>query len=298
MPVTWTTIRDSLTTAVSSALASDKAAAIALRDRINTLGAAYDAAVAAGTFQPASGATVAFVSAAQRSTAWSAALRAVQRAEEFIPGAQQVFAPTDPFTYAGTGVTAAAAGFYLTRTGEVSTAYTGFQVQARFGGEAGHQVSARFTLTGGPDGGRGLEEYFNGRLIRTVGFSRGENYQVKAFGHLVTATAQFLPTADMPSPVALTGGAGDDPAALAYRATLATARVNSVINASTTPAATANAARTTLARLTTLLGELQTSFSGGNAPAVSAAPATAPTALELQLAAALDEATALLSYLS
>ena len=84
----------------------------------------------------------------------------------------------------------------------------------------------------------------------------------------------------------------------AYRAALASARVNSVINASTTPAATASAARTTLARLTTLLNELQTSFSGGNAPASSAAPATVPTALELQLAAALDEATALLSYLS
>lgn len=298
MAVTWTTVRDSLATASTTALASDKAAALALRDRINALGAAYDAAVAAGAFQPASGATVASVTGAQRSTAWGAALRAVQRAEEFIPGAQQVFAPTDPFTFAGTSVTPAVAGLYLTRAGEVSTAYAEVRIQARFAGEAGNQVSARYTLTGGPDGSRGLEEYFNGRLVRTVGFSRGENYQVKAFGHFVTATAQQLPTADMASPRALTGGAGDDPAALAYRATLATARVNGVISASTTPAATASAARTTLARLTTLLNELQTAFSGGNAPAYSAAPATVPTALELQLAAALDEAAALLSYLS
>lgn len=176
---------------------------------------------------------MASVSAAQRSTAWGAALRAVPRAEEFIPG--------------------------------------------------------------GPDGGRGLEEYFNGRLVRTVGFSRGENFQVRAFGYFITATAQQLPTADMASPSGLTGGAGDSPAALAYRPALASARVNGVINASTTPAATANAARTTLARLDTLLNELQTAFNGGNAPAISAAPAPVPTALELQLAAALDEATALLS---
>lgn len=200
----------------------------------------------------------------------------------------------DPFTFAGTGVTPAVAGLYLTRTAEVSTAYTGFQVQARFAGEAGNQVSVRFTLTGGPDGSRGLEEYFNGRLVRTVGFSRGENWQVKAFGHFITATTQQLPTADMASPRALTGGAGDDPAALAYRASLASARVNGIISAPTTPAATANAARTTLARLTTLLNDLQTAFSGGNAPASSAAPATVPTALEMQLAAALDEGTALL----
>jgi len=218
--------------------------------------------------------------------------------EEFIPGAQQVFAPTDPLTFAGTGVTPATAGLYLARTGEFSTAYTGFRIVAKFPGVAGNSIAARVTLTGGPDGGRGLEEYFNGRLIRTVRFSRGDNHQVQAFGHLVTATTRWFPTADMPVAVALAGGAGDDPAAMALRVTLATARVNSVINASTTPAATASAARTTLARLDPLLSELQTAFSGGNAPASTAAPATVPTALELQLAAALDEGNALLSYLS
>jgi hypothetical protein len=118
---------------------------------------------------------------------------------------------------------------------------------------------------------------------------------VKAFGHLIDATAQWLPTADMPSPVALAGGAGDDPSAMALRAALAKGRAAAVING--TNPTTAATARTAVARLDALLNELQTAFSGGNAPAPSAAPATVPTALELQLGAALDEGRALLSYL-
>jgi hypothetical protein len=295
MAVTWTGVRDSLTTAATTALASDKAAALTLRDRLNSLGAAYDAAVAAGTFQPSSAPTAAAIGGAQRANAWAASLRAVARLEDLIPPASRVFISSDPFSFDGTGVAAAAAGLYVDRNGVASANYTGFRVVAKFGGVAGHGISVRFTLTGGPDGGRGLEERFNGRLIRTVGFGRGENGQVKAFGHLIDATAQWLPTADMPSPVALAGGAGDDPSAMALRAALAKGRAAAVING--TNPTTAATARTAVARLDALLNELQTAFSGGNAPAPSAAPATVPTALELQLGAALDEGRALLSYL-
>ena len=295
MPVTWTGVRDSLTTAATAALAGDKAAALTLRDRLNTLGAAYDAAVAAGTFEPSIMGSAVTIGGEQREKAWAAALRAVARLEDLNPPASRVFISSDPLAFAGTSVDPQVAGLYVDRNGAASANYSGLRIGAKFSGVAGHGISVRFTLTGGPDGGRGLEEYFNGRLIRTVGFSRGENFQAKAFGHLIEANATALPVADMPSPVALVGGAGDSPSAMVLRATLAKGRAAAVING-TNPTAAATA-RATVTRLDALLNDLNNAFSGGNAPASSAAPSTVPTALELQLGAALDEGRALLSYL-
>lgn len=56
------------------------------------------------------------------------------------------------------------------------------------------------------------------------------------------------------------------------------------------------AASTTAARVEALVNDLQRAFNG-TAPASNAAPATEPTDLERQLAAALDEGRALLTYL-
>lgn len=299
MAVTWTTVRDSLTAAAPAALGNDKGAALSLRDRIAALGARYDAAVAAGTFAPSSAGTGVGVASSQRFTAWDAALRAVQRMESFIPGAQQVWAPTDGFDYSGASVQPTTAVLCVGRDGTVSERYTGFGIRAAFNGAAGNAVSVRFRKAGDGVERATVEGYLGARLVESVGFSRdGVNqWSASARGRLfVTDQTTSLPNASMASAVALRGGVGDDPNALAYRATTSRARANGVILGPSTDPTTRAAASTTAARVEALVNDLQRAFNG-TAPASNAAPATEPTDLERQLAAALDEGRALLTYL-
>ena len=263
MTLAWSTPRDALTVALATAAQGDRDAVVALRDSLTDYGAAYDAAIAAGTLSPAAGTTLATITTAQRTAALAALQRAVRSAEQ-VAGAS-MFTPwryTDAFTSAGETPTANAAA-----SGD------GLRVVALTPGADGNRVSVRLSRAG--DYLTATERY-DGRdgtgAVARLGAAGGETLT------LVLARVAV----DSPHRVAvgttvlsLAGGTGGTTAATLARARAALGHLDA------SAAVTINAAR---------LDELIATVEAD-------APDDGPRTLERSLASAMDDATALLAYL-
>lgn len=266
MTLAWSTPRDALTVALATAAQGDRDAVVALRDSLTDYGAAYDAAIAAGTLSPAAGTTLATITTAQRTAALAALQRAVRSAEQ-VAGAS-MFTPwryTDAFTSAGETPTANAAA-----SGD------GLRVVALTPGADGNRVSVRLSRAG--DYLTATERY-DGRdgtgAVARLGAAGGETLT------LVLARVAV----DSPHRVAvgttvlsLAGGTGGTTAATLARARAARAALGHL---DASAAVTINAAR---------LDELIATVEAD-------APDDGPRTLERSLASAMDDATALLAYL-
>lgn len=297
MSITWTTTRDALTAALASAASGDRGAIIEARDALSSLGARYDAAVAAGELaalaSASPGSAVAAVVAWQ-STGAAGALDHACRYLESLPGvdAGTFYLPAESLDATAADATprAAALNWYLTvgawtsSTGESARAPT-LRVESLIPGAEGNRLAVRLYRDAGVPS---VEVLYRGRSVRTrVGIGRDGLIDAVVTG-LVTIAGSFR-APDLfalgAGAVSLGGGTGGLREAALHRADLATEAGRAVLSRTGASAPT-TAQRASLelavARVTALRG-----FAGG-----------AGASLERELAGALDAAARLLSYLA
>lgn len=311
MALAWTATRDALTTAIASAANPDRAAAVAARDRLASLGARYDASIAAGTLAPIPSSPAAGVATAaalaDQFTATRAALERATRYLESLPGVSSLtpFRSTDAFTPTGDvapvdaslGWRRVGASTWEHFTGPTPNGtYAHFRVTSKVPGAEGNDVAARFTTY---DGRTVLETTYGGRTVDYIdaGSSYGGSPSGPRSGALVTLQSSgFMPPPELlgGSPINLGGGSGGARQAIELRASLALAAARELLNRAEGAGAPTAAAREAL---TVAVGGVE-GLRGALSTTASEAPAAPPMAVELALADALDDAARLLSYLA
>lgn len=280
MTLAWSATRDALASALLTAPQGDRVAVRAALDALNTLGARYDAAIAAGDLAPQSGTTLATITEAQRAAALAALQRSTRAAEQ-LPGvgAFTPFVPGDPF---GTGDGSARVDATVSALGITAT--------SRVPGAAGNLVS--LVLWRDAEGLRVTVRYDGRDAItgaRFHGDGNGGSSSPSAeplAGIRAQGTQGFPASPAPPSVLFLTGGVGRATEGAVYRAGLALAAVEQRARAVGLSPAQAVALALVGDQLRVLLAAVQTSS------------VDAGSVLERELAAAMDRGVALTSYLA
>lgn len=307
MALPWTTNRDALSAALATARGNDRAALAELLARLNAAGAAYDLAVSAGGFEPASGGGFLEVWSSQAAIAHAAALRGLRALEALIPA--PLFTPADTFTFDASTEDPIPASVVLDINGAVfpappavvppdggirgwppppAPARAALTLRARFAGPEGRNLAVRLSPPAAPGELAAAVVTFRGRTLETTAL-REDGGALRLGSALVAAEGRasgfVAPT--MPTPLPLGGGGtGGVFAALAFRASVALGRASWP-----SPTAAQTLARS---RVEALAAEAATVWAARSGESGG----EGPSAAERRLAGLMDEASRMLGYLA
>jgi len=297
--LTWTATRDALSAALPSAANADRPVILAARARVSELGARYDAAATAGTLLPvagdvAAGTARALVRAAQF-TATRAAFERAVRYLESLPGVEAgtPFRPADTFPAgaddAPSNASAAARrggapGSYIFNAPAPAGTYA-LRADALLPGAAGNALALRIATD---DGAPVVEVLYGARVAERIRTGNGG----ERVGRLARVTAPSALPAELVSgdTRAMLGGTGGARAAVEFRARLA-------LDAAAEVMARQNITDAERERLAFGRARVEACNAALALRASGAHDATGAE-LEAELAAAMDAAALVLSYLA